>query len=674
MNLTNPVLKHIEKGVLALCVLLMVWFTAVHVLATGGQKVDPDAMRRQLKTVTAKAERSDPKSVEYVQYNWAEPTKLLATAWNAADWITSPLWPPPPKGIVRNRPKVLAPDALKVYAYRGTVLVYDRDKEGKIKRRVKPVRDQGAVGGERVDGMRGAPGRDVAPAGAAPGGRLPRRGAGYSSDRSASLGGDATGALPGDLLIFSEDEAATQVEAGRRREGESLEPGEQKVVEGEPMFKGEPRRWVLITALFRNLEQINEFERALKVREPVEYGGVEVQRRRKKTDGTWDTWKAVTYELDYFGNLPEKQNARHAIFRELAQPLPLLARGAWKGRDRREVLIEADRAHREAKMELELELKQKSRKLRAFRRPGAAEADKDKAKADEEEARLTEEAIQQRAAEVVKTILVRFIDITVEPDCTYQYRMRIWVRNPNFGLRNVEDPMVAKDEFITTPSDTWSECSEVVHIEPDVHFYCRQGPVGKRAAQVEIHRWAAGDWQIHQFQLPVGDWMGHERPVRVIDVYGEEKQARIDFQKRGRKGEKGEKGYVLLDVDTRELAVRVGSVRMPRRVVSDLIYVDARGNIGVRHSATDEDSELRRRREKLASDLKKLIRRRKQAVEEAATPEIGAEDAGAMEGMTPVPGGGRRRTPRPRRGAGTGTPPRGRGRPTRPRPGREPVR
>ena len=634
MDFDKPALKHVEKAVLGICVLLMLWFSVSLLSATGSESADPDALQQELKGVERRLKESDPQRDKLAAYDWQEPTKQLTTSWSAEDWSQRPLWPPPPKGVVRTKPKILVPTALRLNPYRGTILVFDRDEKGRIKRRKVAKSDQRVAD---AGGMAGA-GAD-----AIPGRRGPRGDVGGAGDEAA--GGGRAGGAPAGVIILTDDAVAApegqapEGQAPKERRGVEKRAEGERVESGEPLYRGDFRRWVLITALFPHLEQINAFERALRSRESVEYASLEVQRREQQPGGKSADWQTVTYELDYYGSLPEDEAVRHAIFRELAQPWPLLARGAWQGRDRDEVLGAAEHARKEAERAVRQDegAQKRTRRVLVAGRPAERAAAEDETRRVQEE---KEEAIRQRAAEVVKTVLVRFIDVTVQPGRTYEYRMRLWVVNPNYGLRSVEDPMIAKDELMT--SEGWSKVAGPIAIPSDVHFYCRQGPVAKQAAQIEVHRWAEGDWQIQPFQLPVGDWVGHRRAVRVVDVYGEEKPEKISFRK---------KGHLLLDANTRELAMRVGSARLPRRVLSDVVYVDDKGDIRVRTSLSDDEDQTRRRREALALKLRNLLRARKEAEEKTtAEPEAGAGQPSAMEGATPVPDGKRGRRRRSRRG------------------------
>ena len=65
-------------------------------------------------------------------------------------------------------------------------------------------------------------------------------------------------------------------------------------------------------------------------------------------------------------------------------------------------------------------------------------------------------------------VMVRMLDFTVEPEKTYRYRIRIVVRNPNFGWEMVALGTDTKEEEKMGP---WSEPSEAANVPADVAAY-----------------------------------------------------------------------------------------------------------------------------------------------------------------------------------------------------------
>jgi hypothetical protein len=65
--------------------------------------------------------------------------------------------------------------------------------------------------------------------------------------------------------------------------------------------------------------------------------------------------------------------------------------------------------------------------------------------------------------------LVRLIDVNVKPGEIYQYRLQVKMANPNFGRKDVADPLTAKKPELK--SDTWYQVPQNVVIPPDVLYF-----------------------------------------------------------------------------------------------------------------------------------------------------------------------------------------------------------
>ncbi len=68
-------------------------------------------------------------------------------------------------------------------------------------------------------------------------------------------------------------------------------------------------------------------------------------------------------------------------------------------------------------------------------------------------------------------IMARMLDFTVQPDTTYRYRVRIVVRNPNFGWEMVSPTTDTKEDEVPGP---WSEPSSPVLVPADISAYASQ--------------------------------------------------------------------------------------------------------------------------------------------------------------------------------------------------------
>ncbi|HWL08626.1 MAG TPA: hypothetical protein VNQ76_09485, partial [Planctomicrobium sp.] len=88
----------------------------------------------------------------------------------------------------------------------------------------------------------------------------------------------------------------------------------------------------------------------------------------------------------------------------------------------------------------------------------------------EEEKRIRE-WIQARASADGELLLFRYLDFNVEPGKTYRYRVRLVLRNPNYGRRLQDAGGIAhiiEGETRTTP---WSTVTEPVSVEEDIKYF-----------------------------------------------------------------------------------------------------------------------------------------------------------------------------------------------------------
>ncbi len=113
----------------------------------------------------------------------------------------------------------------------------------------------------------------------------------------------------------------------------------------------------------------------------------------------------------------------------------------------------------------------------------------------------------------IDKLMVRVLDFTVEPNTAYQYRTRVVVHNPNYGIENVMPGVDATSKELAGP---WSEPTATVMIPPDVQTYVK-GPSTPeiRARQPKaltfgVVRWneADGFTVVKPFDEGVGEMIG----------------------------------------------------------------------------------------------------------------------------------------------------------------------
>jgi hypothetical protein len=129
--------------------------------------------------------------------------------------------------------------------------------------------------------------------------------------------------------------------------------------------------------------------------------------------------------------------------------------------------------------------------------------------------------------------LVRFLDVTIEPGKTYEYRFKIKMHNPNHKRTDVAYPEIAQNEEIVSPD--WIPVPERVRVAPELRYYAvDQKDVDKksmppkefvrvwgnaRSAQsgqvmMQAHRWVDlvyPDLANRRTSYAVGDWIVADR-------------------------------------------------------------------------------------------------------------------------------------------------------------------
>ncbi len=125
-------------------------------------------------------------------------------------------------------------------------------------------------------------------------------------------------------------------------------------------------------------------------------------------------------------------------------------------------------------------------------------------------------------------VLVRAIDVTVQPGTIYQYRIQIRMANPNFQRTDVSNPDWAKGEELKSD---WLVIDDPVVVPPEMYYYAvdqkevdnkvrPRSYMGLNALQIlhkerqvafQIHRWVENASIIPGQNLPAGEWAVAER-------------------------------------------------------------------------------------------------------------------------------------------------------------------
>ena len=124
------------------------------------------------------------------------------------------------------------------------------------------------------------------------------------------------------------------------------------------------------------------------------------------------------------------------------------------------------------------------------------------------------------ATAIDRLLLVRFIDFTAERGKTYRYRVRLEMRNPNFGMPvdSLEQPEYATTDTIVSD---WSEITAAVEVPMAYHIYVANVDQKRRQAKLPTYMESDG-------ALPVIDSLD----VHIgMPIGGSRKQERVDLEK-----------------------------------------------------------------------------------------------------------------------------------------------
>jgi hypothetical protein len=150
----------------------------------------------------------------------------------------------------------------------------------------------------------------------------------------------------------------------------------------------------------------------------------------------------------------------------------------------------------------------------------------------------TAETIDYKTTQA-ETVMVRFLDYTVEPDTTYRFRVATVVANPNYKKENVFPGVDNTSVELVGP---WSEPTDPVPVPADViPFAANMAPAPPdRAAEVDKVSFKVAAWNdedgvtaVRTFEAGPGRLIGETRNVRVPvfddDAKEDTKPEQIDF-------------------------------------------------------------------------------------------------------------------------------------------------
>ncbi|HEY2784794.1 MAG TPA: hypothetical protein VGJ05_07445 [Fimbriiglobus sp.] len=244
-------------------------------------------------------------------------------------------------------------------------------------------------------------------------------------------------------------------------------------------------------------------------------------------------------------------------------------------------------------------------------------------------------------------LLIRFVDPTVKPGETYQYRLRVKLKNPSFGPQfksQVSQASYATKEVLT--SAEWV-INQFVPIPPETYVYALDPAEFEKSvkekfpkdngmqalmkvqdgkqALVQIHRWMpevrlpgssatepVGAWVIGEVQAAPGEYIGR-RQLCQLPIWSAEKGYYVlkelpeGYRLKGNVGTtKVPRGW-LVDLSTNDILVdfdggryrgQIGDKTVQDESAEELLILRPDGSMFVRNSETDKDFKPRELRAK----------------------------------------------------------------------------
>ncbi len=222
-------------------------------------------------------------------------------------------------------------------------------------------------------------------------------------------------------------------------------------------------------------------------------------------------------------------------------------------------------------------------------------------------------AQEQKRYIEVEYVQVRFIDYTVQAGRTYQYRMKVVVKNPNYNRPDVAEDAYRKPEFLEGP---WSKPSRPVYVGKDVEYYLVNAKFNERTGMprgvFEVHRWdnETGDWYCSTFEVVPGAPVGNQRKIKILTWEEEVKEELVDFNT----------GAVLLDVvGGRQRFQENGTTYSYEEPVQALV-VTREGDLIWRALTDDLENPIRKERAEYCAEIREIIRELERGSIEAETP------------------------------------------------------
>jgi hypothetical protein len=483
------------------------------------------------------------------------------------EWVT----PEPGAGLIRDTPELIAPTDLAAFPGRGGILMYTLDDKG------ERIVDTGTDKSKKT-------------------------GKGKNAEKAEK---------PEDKRARLLEEAKHKAAFAGKAENEAKEKGKDEApADGAagPWKEGpQGKRWVVLTGVIDNEQLKKNYLMALKnpaVAYP-NYKRLDVERRHRESEGTWTSWAMIdpSKNYDVLDNLPSleaevvPEPKRPAA---LVDPLPFLQAGYWTG------------VHVAKLVPAEVLAPPKKKTAPAGRGGGMMGLGSDSGPGSSVDggagmkgpggnsgmmgssagpgggpAGGTDSLEGNFLKLEEKTLMIRSLDFTVEPDTTYQFRVRIVVVNPNKDHTDVNPGVDTEAKELLGP---WSEPTDPVTLPADVAAYAQAPePATRRDDLVmfQVIKWdtKTGQTVVKNDGAGPGEIIGEFGSIQVPSSSGDgPKSDNLDFNSRA----------IVLDTygGVHKLP-DIGVDRNPFVVPSVAMIVEPDGSVVIRDQAVDKADDVR---------------------------------------------------------------------------------
>lgn len=261
----------------------------------------------------------------------------------------------------------------------------------------------------------------------------------------------------------------------------------------------------------------------------------------------------------------------------------------------------------------------------------------------------------------MENLLLRFVDPDITPGYTYQYRVRVMMKNPNFGrTKEVRVPSDAKKEIL---EGRWVTIPQTVTVPEEFFMYAydsedylkkaegvyeeagRQYIVKQLMEHPEVSKGSRAVVQVHQWMPqvragnavePVGTWVITELPVAIGEYIGKRQLVRLPLWSAGaqnyvlreltgsdkifRVPEKDQPKGWPVNFRTRSLVVdfeggtrveRFGNTEIRDQSASEILILRPDGKLSLKNSATDMQQADREKRNSVWDEWLTRVKERK---------------------------------------------------------------